>query len=539
MIKVLSISRIGRILVTLLLLALTSITVAQAADYPAKCRVTAAKLNVRRGPGTGYSTINTLRRGEMVQVEYVTTNGSARWGCVNYPYGLQGYVSMRYVSYVAPVQPVSEPSASASSANHSGSSWFNGLSNSVGSFFSRVWSVVRIILIILIVLVVIAFWENILGILVFMGIFMGIGALIFHLLFGNGEVGAFVGLGFAVFIGLRKVIDNIGSEYSDFFWLAYLLISAPLFWSNRLQHILTEPWRYMFKTSWLSESSKTPVREILGIVQILLNIVITPLRLINAIGYNIFVYGITELYDLSYEVLQPSSRDEGAGNVWKWIYMFPYRLVKYPIWHGGLVLIEGVAWTVIDIFIPAITMYHGTDLTAGQMIASSGQRNNHLKRNAKWTQGTFTASKSSWGGIGVYFASRRRVASSYAHDPYRLSDMDPVMIVCRVSLGSIINYALAPYNVYYNAGEKKNPAVLNKYGEKGGYTTGEWWNYKAGYWEYCMFDWQNRYNQPWRIRPVYIFNFRTCRAQHIKGGMRHWLFDETVFNSFTDYVFEE
>lgn len=336
MIKVLSISRIGRILVTLLFLALASISVAQAADYPAKCRVTAAKLNVRRGPGTGYSTINTLRRGEMVQVEYVTTNGSARWGCVNYPYGLQGYVSMRYVSYVTPVQPVSEPSASASPANSDGSSWFSGLSDSVGDFFSGIWSVVRIILIILLVLVVIAFWENILGFLIFMGIFMGIGALIFHLLFDSGELGAFVGLAFAVFIGLRKVIDSIGAEYSDFFWLAYLLISAPLFWSNRLQHILTEPWRYMFKTSWLSESSKTPVREILGIVQILLNIVITPLRLINAIGYNIFVYGITELYDLSYEVLQPSSRDEGAGNAWKWIYMFPYRLVKYPIWHGGL-----------------------------------------------------------------------------------------------------------------------------------------------------------------------------------------------------------
>lgn len=57
----------------------------------------------------------------------------------------------------------------------------------------------------------------------------------------------------------------------------------------------------------------------------------------------------------------------------------------------------------------------------------------------------------------------------------------------------------------------------------GGYTTGEWWN---GYsWEYCLFDWQNLYNYPWRIRPVYAFNLSTLFPYRIKGGMKHWEID--------------
>ena len=45
-----------------------------------------------------------------------------------------------------------------------------------------------------------------------------------------------------------------------------------------------------------------------------------------------------------------------------------------------------------------------------------------------------------------------------------------------------------------------------------------------------MFDWKNRYNYPWRIRPIYVFNFRTGLAQHIDRGFRHWLFSKAVID---------
>ena len=104
------------------------------------------------------------------------------------------------------------------------------------------------------------------------------------------------------------------------------------------------------------------------------------------------------------------------------------------------------------------------------------------------------------------------------------------MIVCRVSLGKILNYGLAPRIVSENTGEYGTNSNINLYANKYGYTTGEWWNDWAGYWEYCMFDWQNAYNQPWRIRPIYVFNFRTGIAQHIDGGFRHWLFSKVVID---------
>jgi hypothetical protein len=97
-----------------------------------------------------------------------------------------------------------------------------------------------------------------------------------------------------------------------------------------------------------------------------------------------------------------------------------------------------------------------------------------------------------------------------------------------VSLGRTINYALAPEYVYDQAGQYGKHLELNKYGEKHGYTTGEWWNEGGGYWEYCMFDRKYCYDHPWRIRPVYLYNVRTGRVQHIKGGMQHWLFDSGV-----------
>ena len=375
---------------------------------------------------------------------------------------------------------------------------------------------------IIVALIAYAFREQLIQIAVFIGSFMAIGALIFWILFDNASLGSTIGFWVAIFIGLKLVTQSMGAEYSSIFEYAYYIFSVPVWFLNRLQHILSEPWRYMFKTSWPEESTKEILRPLLYGLQILLYIVITPLRLLNAFIYNIVIYGVTELYDLFFEVLQPSEWDEGYGDWWTWTYMLPVRIIKYPIYHGGLVLIEGAVWTVIDTIIPAITMYHGTDLVAGQAITGKAGR--------RWTDGTFTASQSSWGGIGVYFASRRSVARRYAEDPYRLSGSNPVMIVCRVSLGKIINYSLAPYSTYKNAGATGNPAVLNRYAENNGYNTGEWWNQRGGYWEYCLFDWQNRYNHPWRIRPIFVFNFRTGRAQHIESGLRHWLFSKVVID---------
>ena len=43
-----------------------------------------------------------------------------------------------------------------------------------------------------------------------------------------------------------------------------------------------------------------------------------------------------------------------------------------------------------------------------------------------------------------------------------------------------------------------------------------------------MYDWKNRYNFSWRIRPLYVLSLDGDVLQRIPGGMHHWLFRRMV-----------
>ena len=498
------------------LLFMLSVSLQTTAEtYPAYCRVNTT-LNVRRGPSTGYSRIGRLYRNDNIIVNSITQNGSRQWGAIDYG-GQTGYVALQYVSYQEPVEQEVQEYQPANSYETTGS-W-----HSVEKLLAGAWQTIKWCLIIFCILIILAFNEEIFRALFFIGMFMGGGGLLFWILFDNWSLGVTIGFILGVFIGMRLFLQSIGANWGYLFVLLYYLVSIPSWICNRLQFILINPWKYIFKYISVGDTTRSVLRPLLNFIQILLYIAATPLRLLNAIYYNIFVYGITEIYDLTCEVFIPTNYNEGKDDFWKWILWFPIRLAKYPIYHGTLVLIEGMIWTVIDIFIPTVTMYHGTNLEAANIILGCSNRNSNLWKN--WLAGTFKASTSDngWGGLGVYFAPSRRVASSYSG---RANGV--VFIACRVSLGKIINYALAPQYVEFNTGRYGRHSVLNDYANDNGYDTAEWWN--GAYWEYCMYDWKNKYNYPWRIRPIYVFNLETGFAQHIDGGFRHWLFSEMVIN---------
>lgn len=498
------------------LLFMLSVSLQTTAEtYPAYCRVNTT-LNVRRGPSTGYSRIGRLYRNDNIIVNSITQNGSRQWGAIDYG-GQTGYVALQYVSYQEPVEKKVQEYEPANSYETTGS-WL-----SVEKILAGAWQIIKWCLIIFCILIILAFKEEIFGSLFFIGMFMGGGGLLFWILFDNWNLGVTIGFILGVLIGMRLFVKSLGGNWGHLFKLLYYIITIPSWISNRLQFILINPWKYIFKYISVGDTTRSVLRPLLNFTQILLYLAATPLRLLNAIYYNIFVYGITEIYDLTCEVFIPTNYNEGKDDFWKLILWFPIRIVKYPIYHGTLVLIEGMIWTVIDIFIPTVTMYHGTNLEAANIILGCSKRNTNLWRN--WLAGTFKASTSDngWGGLGVYFAPSRRVASSYSG---RANGV--VFIACRVSLGKIINYALAPQYVEFNTGRYGRHSVLNDYANDNGYDTAEWWN--GAYWEYCMFDWQNKYNYPWRIRPIYVFNIETGLAQHIDGGFRHWLFSEMVID---------
>lgn len=492
-----------------------------AEEYPANYRVTTT-LNIRSGPGKSYYKLGQFNEGDIIVVKSVTQNGSTAWGCIDFTTVQEGYVAMRYLDYIGTIQEThTEPAQTKQSSGFF--DWFDSIFDGLGSFLSGLWTLVKWGLIIIVVLLVLAFREEIIQAAVFLGMFTGIGALIFWLLFDNSSLGATIGFITGILIGLRVFLQSIDGNFFSLFLIAYWGITIPSWICNRLQFVLTGPWRYLFKYISVDDSTREVLRPFFYFIQILLYIATTPLRTLNAIYYNIFVYGITEIYDLICEVFMPSNYSEGRGDFWKWIIYFPVRLVRYPVFHGTLALIEGAVWTVIDIIIPTITMYHGTNIEAANAILGSSKRNQNLWN--QWLSGTFMASNSNnaWGGMGVYFAPSRHIAMRYCRRAG-----GTVFIACRVSLGKILNYALAPRYVEVNTGGRGCPSVLNNYAESNGYDTAEWWN--GDYWEYCMFDWQNRYNKPWRIRPIYAFNIETGLAQHIDGGFRHWLFSKMVLD---------
>ena len=87
--------------------------------------------------------------------------------------------------------------------------------------------------------VALAFWQDILAFLIFMGICSGIGAIVFGVLFDNSELGGLVGAGFAAFIGLKRVMESLNADYANVMWFLYWLVSLPVYLLNKTQYVLS------------------------------------------------------------------------------------------------------------------------------------------------------------------------------------------------------------------------------------------------------------------------------------------------------------
>ncbi|MCF0188456.1 MAG: SH3 domain-containing protein [Bacteroidaceae bacterium] len=294
------------------------------------------------------------------------------------------------------------------------------------------------------------------------------------------------------------------------------IVSFPVVLLNALQRFLSKPWLPLLKPNRFSDNTNRSLRTFSILCQIPFYILCFPLRLLNAGIYNLLIHIPFELYNYLIEVFLPSHPNEGAGHLGRWFLYLPWRILKYMLWHTLLTITESLLWTVIDTFVPALTLFHGTSEKAAQAIVQSPDRQTgyRLRDIGIWRVGG-----GNYAGDGIYFAPARSTAEHYAGDGS--------LIVCRVSPGKILELGIAPKRVF-NACGKPNAHIVTKWGLENRYTTGEWWRGDTGWWEYCMYDWQNRYNFSWRIRPLYVIHLDTRHIQRIPGGMSHWLFREMV-----------
>ncbi len=303
------------------------------------------------------------------------------------------------------------------------------------------------------------------------------------------------------------------------------VVSFPFFITNALQRYLAKPWFVFYKRYQHSDSTNETLRKVFSWIKIPLWVTLTPVRFANAVFFNIVTHCFFELWNYILEVIIPTDDEEGADGLWTWIYMLPVRIIKYPLWHGSLTILESLIWTVADTILPALTVFHGTSADAADNIVASPGR---IRWRGKYNVGMFMVGGGNWAGNGIYFAPARSTATHYSSGS---------MIVCRVTFGKTLDLGLAPWRVY-NACGHPNALIATDWGLKNGYVTGEWWRGDEGWWEYCMYDWQNRYNISWRIRPLYVIDMESGNIQRIPGGMGHWLFRRQVIKDIMNSIFK-
>lgn len=503
---------IKRILTTLLFLTFVGLCSAQTGVYVVKGSV----VNVRSGPGTQYAVIGSYQKGATVTVRAIVNDD---WARISHN-GTVGYMNRQYIEFKEPPPTVQTESMK------SRSEWFNA-----GNFWDWLFRFVKPIL-----------WTC--GIIFLIGsmadsekagffllplLACGLGAIIGSVFFDNGKAGADIGMLLTILL-LMKVIGNALdiTGFRTFTYIMWYIISLPFYILDRLQFFLSKPWRVFLKEDWISDNLKPAVRTVLNVLKIPFYIALFPLRFINAIYYNLLIHNVYELSNYMLEVVMPSDWHEGAQNVWKWFIKIPYRIGKYILYHWLITFIESVIWTVIDTFVPALTLYHGTQKDATDAMLCDPKRNWRREEDSDWYSGIWNVGGGNYAGDGIYFGIYRRTLLNYQNGS---------AIVARVTMGKTIDVSLMPTIINLQAGHPNAKGISN-WGLNNGYVTGEWWrgDRDTKWWEICLYDRQNRYNDSWRIRPIYAINSNSGIMQRIPGGMAHWLFQKMSWNDLMNSI---
>jgi hypothetical protein len=236
-------------------------------------------------------------------------------------------------------------------------------------------------------------------------------------------------------------------------------------------------------------------------------ILLAPLRLLNAIYYNIVIYSFWNVRDHIGDIFSPKAgkwqRRKGFKYFFFWLFGLPFRIVKYGL-TGILQFMEGIVFTVVDVFVPTITMKHGTSYDASVSISKPGE----------WRIGG-----GNYAGTGIYFTMKEKVADHYA----RSSGNKPMIIYARVSLGKNINLSSVPVDIYNMAGGHDGSG-LSRWGINHRITSFEWWRKDGKWWEYVLlYPNIGGYETPWRVRILYIYNINEYKNERIWGGKALWL----------------
>jgi len=237
---------------------------------------------------------------------------------------------------------------------------------------------------------------------------------------------------------------------------------------------------------------------------LMMHIALTPIRIINALYFNIILYWSVIFCDSIFELLHPrlnyQRKGKRKGYILNWVIYFPYRL--YNVFkRNGLALLEGILMTGVDTVLPTYTMYHGTSFKG---IATN------IAQAGRWYVGG-----GDYAGSGIYFGFYRKTAEHYAKGE------DHALIVARVTLFPCRNSATLPYRLRRKIG---NDGAGISSGIQFPWKSIEHWRDHdyARWFEYCLIQAEKtgQYVRTWRARPICVI--RHYLPKRIWGGLSLW-----------------
>jgi len=289
-------------------------------------------------------------------------------------------------------------------------------------------------------------------------------------------------------------------------------IRWPFFLLNRLQWILYNPLRWLFRKTdkqWthgffllLLCSSAIPV------YWLTVHILLTPLRLVNAIYFDMILFWTLTISDGLKEVLNPKLGKlramHGLKYLGHWVKGFPFR-VGHFLRRNVLMLLEGIVMTGFDALWPTLTMWHGTSF---QGTATD------IAQKGRWYVGDRDHV-----GSGVYFGIERRIAEHYSGKA--TEDADKALVVSRVTLSLCRTTWTLPQSKRSLIGSRGEELSARL---RWPWRTTEHWRGGTGlnWFEYCLVqpNRTGRYVRTWRARPIAVL--KGGKVSRIWGGLSLW-----------------
>lgn len=277
-------------------------------------------------------------------------------------------------------------------------------------------------------------------------------------------------------------------------------LKRPFLYTNRLQWLLLSPFR-----TWLRDpNSPWPRRWYLGAAPLfalyscLAYFFLLPLRFFNAFYFDILLFWSVCLRDgllaLAFPYYSGRTRIQKAT---LWIYYLPQRLVRF-MGKYILVLLQGLAMMCFDVLWPTLTLFHGTDKTKAEKIATTGE----------WLAGA-----GDYAGTGIYFGLEQEVAQHYIR-----SKADALIVVARVTLTPCRSISNLPERVRAQIG-RDGDAISRSISFP--WVSLEHWRKDMQWYEFCFVQ-KTKYNlvSPWRIRPICVVGKEA--PERLVRGITSW-----------------